>query len=93
MKIKSEQLENMAQSIFAELVSKKMIKVLSSPPSVIKKIAAILLADAHKEEEIENEARKMMAKFEAQIQSGEIDYHKMYTMIKKQLMKDKKFTP
>jgi len=46
-----------------------------------------------REEEIENEAKKMMAKFESQIQSGEIDYHKMYTMVKKQLMKDKKFTP
>lgn len=93
MKVKTEQLENIAQSIFAELAAKKMIRVLSSPQSVINKIEAILLADAHKEEEIENEARKMMTKFEAQIQSGEIDYHKMYTMVKKQLMKDKKFTP
>lgn len=93
MKLKPEQLENLANSIFAELSAKKLIKVLSSPQSVVKKMEAVLLADAHKEEEIENEARKMMSKFESQIQSGEIDYHKMYTMVKKQLMKDKKFTP
>lgn len=91
--MKPEQLGNLAQSIFAELSSKKMIRVLSSPQSVVKKIESILLTDAHKEEEIENEARKMMTKFEPQIQSGEIDSHKMYTMVKKQLMKDKKFIP
>ena len=93
MKLKPEQLAGLAQAIFTELSTKKLIRVLSSPSSAINKIETILLADAHKEEEIENEAKKMMTKFEAQIQSGEIDYHKMYTMVKKQLMKDKKFVP
>lgn len=93
MKLKPNQIKKLSSQIFQKLISKNSIDVLSSERKAVECIENVFLADARKEEEIENEAKKMMEKFEKQVASGEIEYHKMYSMIKKQLMREKKFTP
>lgn len=74
-------------------MQKNLLKPKVAPVKIVEKIAGILLSDARTEVEIDAAAKKMMEKFRPQIESGEIDYHKMYTMVKKQLMKEKKFIP
>jgi len=91
MKLKPEQIKKLSRIIYNKLVQEQLLTVLSSDAIIIDKIEKILLADAHIEEDIEAEAKKMMEKYRSQVESGEIDYHKMYTMIKKQIMKEKKF--
>lgn len=93
MKLKVNQIKKISRLVFEKLTQKKMITILSSEKKIIDKIESIILTDAKREEEIETLAKKMMEKFEAQVQSGEIDYHKMYGMVKKQIMKEKKFVP
>lgn len=93
MKLKANQIKKISRLVFEKLTQKKMITILSSEKKIIDKIESIILTDAKREEEIETLAKKMMEKFEAQVQSGEIDYHKMYGMVKKQIMKEKKFVP
>ena len=53
----------------------------------------VLLEDAQKEKAVYDEIDKTMKKLEPQVQSGAIDYDKMYGMVKKQVFKEKKFTP
>jgi len=91
MKLQTEEITKLAKSVYRELVREDMIEILTSEAEILQKIEGILIADAKKEVAIENEAKKMMQKFEKQVQSGEIDYQKMYGMVKKQLMKEKKF--
>jgi hypothetical protein len=93
MKLKANQIKKLSRLVYEKLVQRKMITILSSEKKVIDKIESIILMDAKKEEEIDTLAKKMMEKFEPQVQSGEIDYHKMYGMVKKQIMKEKKFIP
>lgn len=93
MKLKANQIKKLSRLVYEKLTQKKMITILSSEKKVLDKIESLILADAKKEEEIEALAKKMMEKFEPQVQSGEIDYHKMYGMVKKQIMKEKKFVP
>lgn len=91
MKLKPQAVTKLARSIYAQLIDKKMITILSSDHKVLEKIASVILADAKVEEDIDGQAKKMMEKFRTQIESGEIEYNKMYVMIKKQLCKEKKF--
>jgi hypothetical protein len=93
MKLKPQQIKKLTRSVYEKLTQKKLIQILSTEKAVLDKIESIIMADAKKEEEIETLTKKMMEKFEPQVESGEIDYHKMYGMVKKQIMKEKKFTP
>ena len=91
MKLKQEQIAKLTRIIYNHLTQQNLIKIRSSEKDVLEIIEGILLADARIEDEIEREAKKTMEKFRSQIESGEIDYQKMYAMVKKQLIKDKKF--
>lgn len=91
MKIKEEQLQKLAELIYEKLAKDKLITILSDRQTIVDKAAGILIADAKKEQEINDEAEAMMDKFKKQVESGEVDYQKMFQMIKKQLIKDKNF--
>lgn len=91
MKVKPEQLQKLARTIYNDLTKANLITVHSSDTAVVEKIAGVLLSDAKMEDDIEKQAKTMMDQYKTQVQSGQIDYHKMYSMIKKQLIKDKKF--
>ncbi len=93
MKLMPEQIQKLAQMLFLELSQNKMIEVISSESAVRAKIASIIQKDADLEAQIEKQAKDMMTAYQQKVTSGEIDYQKMYTMIKKQIMKDKGFTP
>lgn len=91
MRLREPQIKKLARLICNALIKDRLVDVLSSDKEVLTKIETILANDARLEEQIEAEAKKMMQKFQAQVESGEIEYQKMYTMVKKQIMKEKKF--
>ncbi len=93
MKLKSPQIKKIARLLYERLTQKQLLQVLSTEKKILDKIESVFLADIKKEEEIDTLTKAMMEKFTKQVESGEIDYHKMYGMVKKQIMKEKKFTP
>lgn len=93
MRLKPPQIKKLAGAVFAALAQKKLIKILSSQATVLAKIEAVIQNDVNLEESIEKETRAIMDKFHDKVESGEIDYQDMYSRVKKQLIKDKKFTP
>lgn len=93
MKLKPAQIKKLARLILDKLEQQNLINIRTTRDQITQKIESILLADVQMEDEIEKEARAMMEKYRAQVQSGEIDYQKMYGMVKKELMKKKKFIP
>lgn len=93
MKLKPPLVKKLSTAIFVELQNKKLLQILSSPEKVVSKIESVIMADVNAELEIEQTARKVMEQYRAQVESGAIDYQKMYSLIKKQLIKERKFTP
>ena len=93
MKLSEHQIKKLAHTIVDRLVQKKLLTPKVNMQQILAKIEGILLSDAKLEDDIDAVARKMMDKFRPQIESGEIDYHKMHTLVKKQIMKERKFTP
>lgn len=92
MKLSEKQIKKLSKLVYDKLSEKKLIELIASPTDVVNRIELVIKADLHLEEEIEKQAKKTMEQFKTQVESGEIDYHKMYTMVKKQLMKEKGFT-
>lgn len=93
LKQKTVPLTKLARVILDQLKKEQLVVVKTTEKAVLNKIEHILLADAQIEADIEAQARRMMDKFRPQIEAGEIDYQKMFVMLKKQLIKDKKFIP
>lgn len=55
------------------------------------RIEAVFVKNLNEETAIEEEVRRLMDQYRAQVASGAIDPQKAYQMIKKQVAKDRKF--
>ncbi|MBU0505530.1 MAG: DUF507 family protein [bacterium] len=92
MKIKIETFNKITQKIFQSLVEKNLIKILSSESIIQKKILDVFLQDSQKLDSIDKKTKEMMKQYQGQVQSGEIDYQKMSSMIRTQLLKQAKLS-
>lgn len=90
MRLKKEHIDRIATLMLNALNEKKLIKPKVTDEKIRTKIIETMLADFHAEDKVDEEARKMMETYRKQIESGQIDERKMFQMIKKQLIKDKK---
>lgn len=91
MRWKREEVAKLATLIFKGLTEKKVAVVRGTSEEVISRIAATISHNLEEEESIEEEVKKIMERYRAQIASGSVDPQKAYMMIKKQVAKDRKF--
>lgn len=90
MRLKEQHIEKIATLITRRLREKDLVTFRKSEYDVLHKIISIINADMQLEVDLESEARKLMAQFRPQIESGEVDERALFMKIKKQLAKQKK---
>jgi len=89
MRLKEPQVTALCQKILLTLRSKQLIILKKSEKEVLAKMHEIFMKDLRVEDDINKEAQKLLDQYEKQA-GGAIDRQKMFLMIKKQLVKDKK---
>jgi hypothetical protein len=89
MRLKEPQVKQLCQKVLLTLRSKQLIILKKSEAEVLAKMHDIFVKDLRVEDDINKEAQKLLDQYEKQA-GGDIDRQKMFLMIKKQLVKDKK---
>jgi hypothetical protein len=89
MKIKPEQLDRLAELLFAGYRKKELIVAHGDPASIKKKIGEIVAQNFSEEEAIEEEARKMLASHARE--ARDMDSYKMFLLAKQKLAAKKGF--
>jgi hypothetical protein len=90
MHLKKEEIERLARQVTDNI---KKCGVLFKVPEVkiFEKVEAVIQKNIEDEFRIEDEVKRLMEQYRAQIASGSVDSQRIYSMIKKQVAKDKKF--
>lgn len=88
MRLKEFHVKQICQKVLLQLRSKQLIVLKKTEREVLQKMEEIFLKDLRVEDEINREAEKILAQYEAKMGEN-IDRQKMFQMIKKQLVKDK----
>ena len=70
---------------------KKLVEIQSTDAQILSHLQAVFLKNLQEEDELNKEVEKLLEKYEAQI-TGDMDRRKMFQMIKKQLVKERKLT-
>lgn len=89
MRLKPNQVKLICQKILSDLRLKKLITVKTSEIEILTKMEEIFVADLRVEDDINRDANKLLDQYAHQA-GGTIDREKMFQMIKKQLVKDRK---
>ncbi|NBX93289.1 MAG: DUF507 family protein [Proteobacteria bacterium] len=88
MRLSEFQVKQVCQKILLGLKAKQLIQLKKPAQEVLAKMQEIFIKDLKVEDDINREAEKILAQYEAQM-GDKIDRQKMFQMIKKQLVKDK----
>jgi len=91
MRLKPEEIQRIARRIVRNLKEKGVASFKTDESKILARIEAVFVKNLNEEGAIEEEVRRLMDQYRAQVASGAIDPQKAYQMIKKQVAKDRKF--
>ncbi len=89
MRLSKEQIERIARQMLDNLKKKGLVVFKVQEAVVLERIIEIFTADIRKEDELDREVEKILSQHTGEIESGRIDYRKMFNMIKHKLARER----
>ena len=89
-KVPDKIVERLCKRILDHLKNDGLIQLKAGENVILQRMMKAFHDDLEKERLLDAEARQLLDRYRAAIDRGEIDEQKMYQMIRKQLIKDKK---
>jgi len=89
MKLAKERVTSLSKTLVETLLAEGLISSSSKKELLIGKIESAILDDLQVEDRLNAEVREILKGYEKEIEKGNVDYQKMFQMIKKQLIKDR----
>ena len=89
MKLSKERIAHMAESLAQRLTQQKMVELAGSHQALVETLSRAITEELSAEDKLNADVRTLMKKYEAEIDRGQVDYQKMFLMVKKQLAKDR----
>lgn len=90
MRLRRNQIATLSSRILETLKDPSIARLKTDAASILQKIETIIMEDLQGEDRLDEEVNTIMQKYQAQINSGSVNRHEMFQMIKKQLMKERK---
>ncbi len=89
MRLKKDQVEKVSRLVVNALKEKGKTTFKVPEDKIYHKILEVITGDLQAETKLDNDVRKIMDQYKAQIASGQVDAQKVFQMIKKQLIKER----
>jgi len=89
MRMSQDRIGLMAKSVVNRLLTSKAVTAHGVEAALTAQVARIIEDELSVEDRLNQDARELMRQYQRQIESGQIDYQRMFTMIKRQLAKDR----
>jgi hypothetical protein len=89
MKLSKERVAHMAESLAQRLTQEKLVQLTGSRTALVETLDHAITGELMVEEKLNADVRALMKKYEAEIDKGQVDYQKMFLMVKKQLARER----
>ena len=91
MRVKPEEIDRIVKGILANLKKKNLIVFKAKEEEIKQQMINIFIKNLEEEKKLDQDAEEILKKFQSQIDSGQVDYRKMFLKVKNQLAKERKF--
>jgi len=89
MRLAKERVHHMADSVVARLQELNFLEVTGDRKALREALEHTMTEELMVEDRLNAEVRRMMQPYERQIEQGQVDYQKMFTMIKQKLVRER----
>lgn len=89
MRLSKGRVTHMAEAIARRLEADRQIELLGERSAFLAELERVITDELTVEDRLNAEIRELMKKYEREIESGHVDYQKMFTMIKSKLVRER----
>jgi hypothetical protein len=89
MKLRKDMIDYLARRIVASLEEKTVIDTGGVQGDVISAVAGVITRDLMVEDDLNDEVKLILEKQHSEIDQGNINYHKMFQMVKMKLARER----
>jgi len=89
MRLTKERIHQIAGNMAEHLFSREMLTSALSKSQIGEKIEQLMTDELMIEDQLNNEVRELLKAYESQIEKGQMDYQKMFQMIKRKLAQER----
>lgn len=89
MRLSKERVRHMAESVVGRLEQEGHITLVGDRKAFIEALNRVMTEDLSLEDRVNAEVRQMLTVYEKQIEQGQVDYQKMFQMVKQKLVRER----
>jgi uncharacterized protein len=89
MRLSKERVRHIAETVVARLVQDGHVALGGAQKLLVEAVHQAVTDELMVEDRLNNEVRQLLKAYEHQIEAGQVDYQKMFTMIKQKLVRER----
>ncbi len=89
MRVSKERVRHMAESVAAHLQQDGQLDIAGDRKAFVDSLEEVITGELAIEDRLNAEVRQMLKAYEKQIEQGQVDYQRMFTMIKTKLVRER----
>jgi len=89
MRLSKERIGHLAQTLATRLQAQGHLDLTGTPKALAEALEQAITDELMVEDRLNAEIRGLMKTYEAEIERGQVDYQKMFTMIKSKLVRER----
>ena len=89
MRLSKERVRHMAETLAARLVQEGHVALTGTAKALVDVLDQAVTDELSIEDRLNGEVRQLLKAYEREIESGQVDYQKMFTMIKQKLVRER----
>ena len=89
MRLNTTRIHQMAAKVVERLVAQGLLLIQGKPEHVVQQLETAITHELEVEDRLNADVREMLKQFEQEFTEGRADYQKMFSMVKKKLIKER----
>ncbi|NOU10508.1 MAG: DUF507 family protein [Nitrospira sp.] len=89
MRLSKERVRHMAESLTSRLQEEGHIELIGERKGIVEVLEQAITAELSVEDRVNAEVRQLLKAYEEQIDRGQVDYQKMFQMVKQKLVRER----
>jgi hypothetical protein len=89
MRLSKERVRHMAESLAGRLQEEGHVELVGERKAFVETLDQVITHELSAEDRLNAEVRQLLKAYEQQIEQGQVDYHKMFQMVKQKLVRER----
>lgn len=89
MRVSKDRVRHMAESVATHLQQDGQLEVTGDRKAFVDALEQVITGELAIEDQLNAEVRQLLKAYEKQIEQGQVDYQRMFTMIKTKLVRER----